>query len=103
MNNDSSKKIYKNIKQVGTDGLELGTSLLSGLARPFQEKARRFIKEKAFERAKATIALSPKSIDDLSEEDIEAIVASEEAKLIQEIQEKGIYAALAALGLSVLG
>lgn len=97
------QKIFDNVKQAGNTGIEISSSIFSGLTKPLEEKARRFIRKKAFERAKATIALSPKSMDDLSEEDIEVIVAAEESKIIQEIQKNGIFAALAALGLSFLG
>ena len=97
------QKILDTAKHVGESSIEIGSSIFSNLTKPLEEKARRFIREKALERAKATIALSAKSIDELSEEDIEAIVAAEESKIVQEIQEKGIFAALAALGLSILG
>ena len=103
MDEKTPRKILDTAKNVSKSGIEIGSSIFSGLTKPLEEKARRFIREKAFERAKATIALSPKSIDELSEEDIEAIVAVEETKIVNEIQEKGIFAALAALGLSFLG
>ena len=98
-----TKKIIVSAQNLGKNGAKVGTAIFSGLTKPMEEKFNKFVREKAFERARATIALSPKSIEELSEEDIEAIVAAEESKIIQELQGKGLFAALAALGFSILG
>tara|TARA_Y100001970_G_C13419870_1_gene456038 strand:- start:137 stop:454 length:318 start_codon:yes stop_codon:yes gene_type:complete len=103
MTDKISSKVIKSAKSVGKNSAEIGSTIFSGLAKPLEEKFRKFVREKAFERARATIALSPKNIEELSEEDIEVIVAAEESKIIQEIQGKSLLGALAALGFSILG
>ena len=95
----TSKKLIQNAKVVGRRGLDLSSNIFE----PLEKKTKKLSRDKAIERARATIALSPKDINQMSEEDIEIIVASEEAKIIQEIKDKGLFAAMAALGISFFG
>jgi len=64
------------------------------------DKYRYRLREKAIRRARARIYASGKEPEDLSEVALEAVVKDEEDKLTSELKSKGIYALIAALGLS---
>lgn len=64
------------------------------------DKYRSRMREKAIQRARARIYASGKLPEELSEVALEAVVKDEEDKLASELKSKGIYALIAALGLS---
>ncbi|WP_188151829.1 hypothetical protein [Teredinibacter waterburyi] len=64
------------------------------------DKYRVRLRDKAISRARARIYASGKEPEALSEVALEAVVKDEEDKLVSELKSKGIYALLAALGLS---
>ena len=65
-----------------------------------QDRIQRKIREKALLRTRARLIESGVKIDDLSDEELEVIIADEEDKLIGEYKTKGLLALLALLGLS---
>ena len=73
---------------------------LAELPRAAQNRIRRKIREKALLRTRARLVESGVKIDDLSDEELEVIIADEEDKLIGEYKTKGLLALLALLGLS---
>ena len=76
---------------------------MKSLKKPFTKLAdiyRHHLREKAISRARARIYASGKEPEDLSEIALEAVVKDEEDRLTSELKSKGIYALLAALGLS---
>ena len=73
---------------------------LAELPHAAQNRIRRKIREKALLRTRARLVESGVKIDDLSDEELEVIIADEEDKLIGEYKTKGLLALLALLGLS---
>ena len=63
-------------------------------------EARGRIREKAIKRAKSRIALANRRIEDFSENELEALVAEEEEKLLARRWQMPLAAVLVALGLS---
>ena len=64
------------------------------------EESRGRIREKAIKRAKSRIALANRRIEDFSEDDLEALVAEEEQKLLRRLWQMPLAAVLVALGFS---
>lgn len=71
---------------------------LGSLSGPYRKKVR----EKAIQNAKSRIVLSEKNIQDLSEDELEILVKEEEDKIYDNIKTKGLYAALALLGINII-
>ncbi len=65
------------------------------------EKYRSIIRDKAISRAKTRIIIAGRNPDDFSEDDLEIVVKEEEDKIKSELKEKGLFAALALLGLNL--
>ena len=63
-------------------------------------KSRRWIREKSIKRAKTRIALANKRVADFSEDELEALVAEEERKLLASLSHMSLAAVLVALGFS---
>ena len=68
--------------------------------RKTKEKFYLKLREKALLRTRARLVESRVKIEELSDEELEIIIADEEDKLIGEYKTKGILALLAMLGLS---
>ena len=77
MKEDKTKVLLDSAQSLGKNSAKACSEVVSGLTKPLEKKFKKFVREKAFERARATIALSPKNIEELSEEDIEVIVAAQ--------------------------
>jgi len=73
---------------------------LSDLPTSIKDKIRLKIRQRAIESAKATIILSGLDINELSEEELEIIVAEEERKLLDKIKGMSIVGILAFFGVS---
>jgi hypothetical protein len=58
------------------------------------------IREKAILSTKARLAENHKTFDDFSDEELEIIIADEERKVVDDLKNKTLVAALAALGLN---
>ena len=63
-------------------------------------EARGRIREKAIRRAKSRIAIAKRRVEDFSEDELEALVAEEEEKLLARLWQMPLAAVLVALGLS---
>ncbi|MDE0451170.1 MAG: hypothetical protein OXI90_05310 [Gammaproteobacteria bacterium] len=63
-------------------------------------EARGRVREKAIRRAKSRIAIAKRRIEDFSEDELEALVAEEEEKLLARLWQMPLAAVLVALGLS---
>ncbi|NPA29429.1 MAG: hypothetical protein GXO33_04515 [Epsilonproteobacteria bacterium] len=70
---------------------------------PAKTKERVYLKirEKALLRTRARLIENRVDIEDLSDEELEVIIADEEDKLIGEYKSRGIVALLALLGISL--
>lgn len=66
-------------------------------------KYRSAIRERAIARAHTRIVIAGRDPEDFSEQDLEIVVSEEEGKIKSELKEKGLFAALALLGLSFFG
>ena len=64
------------------------------------DKYRGKIRERAITQAKARIALSDKTLEELSEDELEVIVYDEEQKVKTALKQSGVVALLITLGLS---
>lgn len=62
------------------------------------KKYKSYIRDKAISRAETRILLAGKRPTDFSEDELEIIVKEEEDKIYGNIKEKGLLAAIAALG-----
>ena len=71
---------------------------LDNLSEPYRVKVR----EKAIQRAKSRIVLSKKNVSDFNEDELEILVKEEEDKINDDIKTKGLYAALALLGINLI-
>jgi len=67
------------------------------------DKYRSLVREKAIKRAHTRIVIAGRDPDDFSEVDLEVVVKEEEEKIKSEIKEKGLFAALALLGINLFG
>lgn len=65
------------------------------------KKIRSAIRNKAIDRARTRILIAGRKVEDLSEEDLEVVVAEEEEKLITNYKEKGLLAIIGILGLGL--
>jgi hypothetical protein len=65
-----------------------------------REKLYMKLREKALLRTRARLVESRVKIEDLTDEELEVIIADEEDKLIGEYKSRGLIALLALLGLS---
>jgi len=63
-------------------------------------KYKRYIREKAIERARTRIIVAGNDPHKLSQEDLEVVVREEEDNIKSSIREKGLLAVLAMLGLN---
>ena len=63
-------------------------------------KYKRYIRDKAIERARTRIIVAGNDPRKLSQEDLEVVVREEEDKIKGSIREKGLLAVLAMLGLN---
>ena len=66
-------------------------------------KYKRFIRDKAIDRARTRIIVAGNDPRQFSQEDLEIVVKEEEDKLKQAVKEKGLLAVLAMLGLNFFG
>lgn len=64
-------------------------------------KYRRYIRDKAIERARTRIIVAGNDPRKLSQEDLEVVVREEEDKIKGSMKEKGVLAVLAMLGLNL--
>ena len=64
-------------------------------------KYKRYIRDKAIERARTRIIVAGNDPRKLSQEDLEVVVREEEDKIKSSIKEKGVLAVLALLGLNL--
>jgi len=67
------------------------------------ERYNKHLREVAISRAETRIVLAGKKTEDFSADELEVVVKEEEDKLKVEMQEKGILALLAVVGLSWFG
>jgi len=74
---------------------------ISELPSTIKESIRLKIRQRAIEAAKATIILAGRDINELSEEELEIIVAEEERKIIDKIKGMSIVGILAFFGVSL--
>lgn len=65
------------------------------------KKIKTAIRNKAIDRARTRIIVAGRKVEDLSEEDLEVVVAEEEEKLITNYKEKGLLAIIGILGLGL--
>jgi len=65
-----------------------------------KEKINFKIREKAILSTKARLAENHKTFDDFSDDELEIIIADEERKIIDDLKNKSLVAALAFLGLN---
>ena len=63
-------------------------------------KYKRYVRDKAIERARTRIIVAGNDPRKLSQEDLEVVVKEEEDKIKSSIKEKGLMAALALFGLN---
>jgi hypothetical protein len=70
------------------------------LPKKSQEKFYARLREKAILRTRARLIESGTDIDELTDEELEVIIADEEDKLVGEYKSKGLIALLALLGIS---
>ncbi|GAA6136425.1 hypothetical protein NBRC116583_01720 [Arenicella sp. 4NH20-0111] len=66
-------------------------------------KYRRFIREKAIDRARTRIIVAGNDPRKMRQDDLEVVVKEEEDKIKSSIKEKGLLAVLALLGLNFFG
>lgn len=64
-------------------------------------KYKRYIRDKAIERARTRIIVAGNDPRKLSQQDLEVVVREEEDKIKSSIREKGLMAALALFGLNL--
>ena len=64
-------------------------------------KYKRYIRDKAIERARTRIIVAGNDPHKLSQQDLEVVVREEEDKIKSSIREKGLMAALALFGLNL--
>ncbi len=70
---------------------------------PITSRYQNAIREKAIKRAETRIIIAGRRPEDFDPEDLEIVVQEEEEKIKDEIQNKGLMAVLALLGLSLFG
>jgi hypothetical protein len=73
---------------------------IKGLPGKTREKFYLKLREKALKRTRARLVESRVNIEELTDEELEVIIADEEDKLIGEYKTRGLLALLAMLGLS---
>lgn len=66
-------------------------------------KYRRFVRNKAIDRARTRIIVAGNDPKKMRQEDLEVVVKEEEDKIKSSIRERGLLAALALLGLNFFG
>jgi len=66
-------------------------------------KYRRFVREKAIDRARTRIIVAGNDPRKMSPQDLEVVVREEEDKIKSSIKERGLLAVLALLGLNLFG
>ena len=74
---------------------------ITHLPSEIKEHIRLSIRKRAIEAAKATIILAGRDINELSEEELEIIVAEEERKIIDKIKSMSVVGLLAFFGVSL--
>jgi len=84
MNKVTTKKSMKNLPVIGV----------------VPNKYKRYIRDKAIERARTRIIVAGNDPRKLSQEDLEVVVREEEDNIKGSIREKGLLAVLAMLGLN---
>ncbi len=67
------------------------------------KKYRRYIREKAIDRARTRIIVAGNDPRKMNQQDLEVVVKEEEDKIKGSIKEKGLLAVLALLGLNFFG
>ncbi len=66
-------------------------------------KYRRYIRDKAIDRARTRIIVAGNDPRKMKQEDLEVVVKEEEDKIKSSIRDKGLLAVLALLGLNLFG
>ena len=66
-------------------------------------KYRKFVREKAIDRARTRIIVAGNDPRKISQQDLEIVVREEEDKIKSSIKERGLLAVLALLGLNFFG
>ena len=67
------------------------------------KKYRKFVREKAIDRARTRIIVAGNDPRKISQQDLEIVVREEEDKIKSSIKERGLLAVLALLGLNFFG
>ena len=74
---------------------------ITNMPKQARERVRLKLRARAIEAAKATIILAGRDINELSEEELEIIVAEEERKLLDRLKGMSIVGILAFFGISI--
>ncbi len=96
------KEKSENVINLTKEQFNKGFSLARIKSESVKDKINLKIREKAILATKARLAENHKSFDDFSDEELEAIIADEERKIIDDLKTKSLVAALAILGLDFL-